>query len=66
MTCGSKGEYPGRKTSVPQMGCKDNRVKGRVSEEPSKGPECEIRRKQDEASDPIDAGCLLLVRETVA
>lgn len=30
----------------------------------SKGPECEIRRKQDNASDLTDAGCLLFVRET--
>lgn len=65
MTCGSKGEYPGRRTSV-QIVCKDNRVKSRVKGlRCSKGQECEIRRKQEEASDLIDAGCLLFVRETV-
>lgn len=65
MTCGSKGEYPGRKTSV-QKGYKDNRVKGRVRVlRGSKGPECEIRGKQEEVSHLIDAGRLLFVRETV-
>lgn len=65
MTCGSKGEYPGRKISA-QICCKDNRVKGGVRGlRGSEGPGCEIRGKQEEASDLIDADCLLFVRDTI-
>lgn len=31
----------------------------------SEGPGCEIRGKQEEASDLIDADCLLFVRDTI-
>lgn len=65
LTCLSKGKYSGRKPSV-QIGCKENGVKGKVNGlRGSKGPGCELKREQEEASALIDAGCLLFASETV-